>query len=744
LSETAASGSIEKVCLFSFASRSCWSSRVLIRLLSCLSFFLSTQAEARTILVGIYQNEPKIFTTESGQPAGIFADVIEHIAKGEGWQIRYVPGTWAEGLERLANGEIDLMPDVAYTADREKIYSFHQEAVLSSWVQIYARPGSGIKSILDLKNKKVSVLNQSVQQKAFEQLTAGFDLKVTIVPLSDYEKVFSAVVEGKADAAIANNFYGAKHFRKHGLEDTAVVFHPSSLFFAVPKNTRKELLDTLDKYLRQMKGEANSEYYRSVKRWISEDVRFQIPVWLQNLSMVVGAILVMSLTGSFVLNRQVRSRTLELKQSNEQLVIIDRMLRAMATQLDLQIIMDNAVKGVRNLTALEGGILCLAKRYTDELHPRVAVNVSEAIMASLKESPLHLGECLFGQAAQNQEPLIINDHASESPFASRSLIRQAGIRFFAGFPLHAGDQVIGVLCVFSFSETSIDPGKLNLVRDICGPLALTIENARLYKQIKLHTEELEHRVSERTEELQVAMERAQAADRIKSAFLATMSHELRTPLNSIIGFTGILLQGLAGPLNAEQHKQMTMVQSSSRHLLALINDVLDISKIEAGQLNLSLSTFNPRVSIEKMAKLVSPLAEKKKLDLRVELASDLPSLTTDQCRFEQVILNLVNNAVKYSERGQILIRGFLENDHTLLVAVSDTGIGIKSEDLPRLFQPFYQVDTGLARKYEGTGLGLSITRKLLDLMGGTITVESEAGRGSTFTVRLPRSPGGIS
>lgn len=732
---------LERVRLIICATHKSGSFKVLTFLVAWLLIFFSTQADARTVLVGIYQNDPKIFTTESGQPAGIFVDVIEYVARKEDWQLRFIPGTWAECLDRLGRGEIDLMPDVSFTTDREQIYSFHQNPVLSSWVQIYAQPGSGIKSILDLNGKKVSVLDQSVQQRAFQNLITSFDIKVALIPLPDYDKAFLAVKEGKADAVVANNFYGAKHFRKHGLEDTAVVFHPSTLFFAAPKNADKDLLAALDKHILQMKKDKDSEYYRSIKRWISEDVQFQIPDWLKRLGLIVSALLIMSLIGSFILNRQVQSRTRELKESNEQLISMDRMLRATATQVGLQAIMDNAVRGVLELTGLESGILCLARRPPEECDLRVAVNVSEAIAASLQALPIRMGECLIGRAIQNQEPLIIENHASESHFASRDSIRKAGIQFFAGFPLHANDQIIGVLCVFSFANALIDSRKLNLVRDICAPLALAIENARLYEQIKLHTEELEQRVSERTEELQIAMEKARTADHLKSAFLATMSHELRTPLNSIIGFTGILLQGLAGPLNAEQQKQMGMVQGSSRHLLALINDVLDISKIEAGQLRLSISTFDLRVSIEKMVKLVSPSAEKKKLNLRLDLAPDLTQITLDQCRFEQVILNLINNAVKYSDKGQIIVQSYLENAQTIIVSVSDTGIGIKEENLAHLFQPFYQVETGLARKYEGTGLGLSITRKLLDMMGGTIAVTSRIGHGSTFTIRLPRSPG---
>lgn len=250
---------------------------------------------------------------------------------------------------------------------------------------------------------------------------------------------------------------------------------------------------------------------------------------------------------------------------------------------------------------------------------------------------------------------------------------------------------------------------------------------------------LEHKVAERTEELQAALVRAEAADRLKSAFLATMSHELRTPLNSIIGFTGIVLQGLAGPLNAEQTKQLGMVRGSARHLLELINDVLDLSKIEAGQLQVRAEPFDLAESVSRVVASVRPLAEKKGLEL-VVCASDAPTgMVGDRRRVEQVLLNLLNNAIKFTDRGRVTL--VVERvGESVRLRVTDTGIGMKPEDLATLFQPFRQIDTGLARQHEGTGLGLVICRRLATLMGGEITATSEWARGSDFTVLLPLQP----
>lgn len=238
-------------------------------------------------------------------------------------------------------------------------------------------------------------------------------------------------------------------------------------------------------------------------------------------------------------------------------------------------------------------------------------------------------------------------------------------------------------------------------------------------------------------ELVIAKERAESADKIKSAFLATMSHELRTPLNSIIGFTGIILQGIVGPLNEEQKKQLTMVRGSAQHLLALINDVLDISKIESGQLKIVTERFDLRATLKKVVESSRPMIEKKGLSVLYSLSPDIDFIMGDQRRIEQIILNLISNAIKFTEKGTVSVECYLENNQVNL-RVIDTGIGIKTEDMNKIFQEFHQIDSGLSRKYEGTGLGLSICKKLVEQMGGKIWVTSTWGSGSTFSFSLPK------
>lgn len=243
---------------------------------------------------------------------------------------------------------------------------------------------------------------------------------------------------------------------------------------------------------------------------------------------------------------------------------------------------------------------------------------------------------------------------------------------------------------------------------------------------------------ERTvEELAREKDRAESADRLKSAFLATMSHELRTPLNSILGFTGVLLRGLAGPLTGEQGHQLSMVQASARHLLALINDVLDLSKIEAGQLVVHEAPFDLPALLQRAAASVEPLAAAKALALEVELEAGLGPIRGDERRVEQIVLNLLGNAVKFTEAGHVRLSARRRPGGRVELSVADTGCGIRPEELVSLFQPFRQLEGDGSRSREGTGLGLAICRRLAGLLGGQIRVASEWRAGSTFVVDLP-------
>jgi PAS domain S-box-containing protein len=381
--------------------------------------------------------------------------------------------------------------------------------------------------------------------------------------------------------------------------------------------------------------------------------------------------------------------------------------------------------------------------------PKVDRELEENILPAIKSNSL------ISPVVYKQSCVIVDDTAEYAHWDA--LAGRGHGRSWMGMPLVTHGQVLGYFSLDKNEPSFFSEEYWGLAASLAAQAAVAIQNARLHESLQHHADELEERVSERTtelarrvaevealnrsarqlnEDLKEAVKKAESADRLKSAFLATMSHELRTPLNSIIGFTGILLQKLVGPLSEEQEKQLKMVQGSARHLLELINDVLDISKIEADQILMLKDEFDLCESIRGSVDRVRPMADKKSLKLMTDLQPESLVISSDRRRVEQVLINLLNNAVKFTEAGSVTVQCRADGGR-LKVTVRDTGIGIREEDIQTLFKPFRQIDTGITRQYEGTGLGLSICKRLIDLLGGTISVSSEPGKGSSFAFTLP-------
>jgi two-component system, cell cycle sensor histidine kinase PleC len=233
----------------------------------------------------------------------------------------------------------------------------------------------------------------------------------------------------------------------------------------------------------------------------------------------------------------------------------------------------------------------------------------------------------------------------------------------------------------------------------------------------------------------IALEQASA---LKSQFLANMSHEFRTPLNAILGYTHMLLNGVTGPISDPQRKSLTRIDSNSQHLLALINDILDITRIEAGRMPLNLTTFKTPALVEEVMSELEPIIRRSNLSVRSSMPRSLPALRSDRQKVKQIVLNLLSNALKFTPNGAVTIRAsFDSRNRTVDIAVSDTGVGIADADRMKVFEDFRQLDSSPARGYGGTGLGLSICRRLSQMLDGTIELESKVGKGSTFTLRLP-------
>ncbi len=449
------------------------------------------------------------------------------------------------------------------------------------------------------------------------------------------------------------------------------------------------------------------------------------------------------------LEDQVKERTLELAQANEDLRAINHLVMTCASVLDVKEILDRVMDQALAITGLEGGTICFVQP-DEALHLAAHRETSPETLADLTENVVRIGDCLCGRCALEQKPLILRNREEVLNYSTREVTRNEEIHFHAAFPLVTAGRCVGVLCIFTRSDHKPNERSLKLLETVSPPIALAIENANLYQQRVRYATSLEEKVQERTAELQSAQNRLQQLvdqlneanlqlqdlDRVKSMFIASMSHELRTPLNSIIGFSSILLKEMPGPLNFEQKKQLKMVMGSARHLLNLINDILDISKIESGELVIVSEPVQIPELIEQVSGSLAQQAEKKGLSLTVTIAPEVDSIESDGRRVKQILLNLVSNAVKFTEHGgvEILCR---RRETCLEFTVRDSGIGIREQDLDKLFQSFRQLDSGLSRRYDGTGLGLFICRRLVHMLGGEIRVKSQIGEGSTFSFTLP-------
>ena len=423
-----------------------------------------------------------------------------------------------------------------------------------------------------------------------------------------------------------------------------------------------------------------------------------------------------------------------LQQRVREMTTLNTLTQRISSSLSIDAVIEAAIDAIIEAARPDAAMLFL--RNGDRLQLR---GYRSTFTGSHREDAVEhrVGECLCGLSVSGGAAVYSGDIRSD-PRCARDECTRAGLVSFMALPLRARGEIIGVMGFGSQSVRNFEES-LEFLEALSGEMAIAVEKAALYEQVQHHAAVLEQRVAERTAELAEAMEKAQAADHLKSAFLAAMSHELRTPLNSIIGFTGIMLQGLVGDLNPEQSKQLGMVRDSAHHLLRLISDVLDISKIEAGQLEIETEPFPIRDAVDKAIGTLTPIAGKKGLSITVRVARDVDTITGDRRRVEQILINLLNNAVKFTESGSIRV-DIRRKDQMVETRIIDSGIGIKPEDMDKLFKAFQQIDTGLTRRYEGSGLGLSICKKLVEMMGGHIWVDSDWGKGSTFGFMLPLHP----
>ena len=995
----------------------------------------------RPVKVGIYQNEPKVYIDSEGRPAGFFPKILRYIAEKEGWELHYIPCTWNECLNKAESGQLDLIMDVAFSEARAKRFTFNREVAMINWSRVYTRDGSTIRTIIDLDDKKVSLVEGSIQERKLRQTAREYNIHPEFIGVKSFAAVFDMVEKGVADAGVVNRLFGAQQRDNFGLHATNILLYPSRLMFAGSTKMGDALLDRIDFHLKALKQDPQSLYYAALEEtlapakkpiaeilslsreesaWLNAHAEIKIAVnkawppmnyvnaqgvprgigvaflqalnsrldgrlkivplsWMEMLEDIrkkrVDAVMditprpdreffvhftkpyctvphvivarkdapyygdLAQLEGKtagvergFFLESVLKERYPDIEvtlfeNTSDALDAVSKgridayvgnravALYIMEHELIANLVVHGKIEETASVNAIgvrrdwpelrdilqkaldsldkneESAIFRTEINFYEEYRGRITLTPQEKawitahpvlslgydadwppieyvnkegryagmssefmklfatitgiafnpvapgnwqaamdgikrgdidILLTVAPTPQREKFLLFStpylrfpmvivtdreapyisdmKALNGKKVVVVGAHASHDILKERHpeldlvaaatvkeglnavkrrkayafigslatvshMIAKEGMltlkvagevpyKYDLAVGVHKDQPVLaGIMQKAVDAITAEDRNEIYqrwiavtyeqqmnyalLVKIVLGALlcitAVLYWNRRMAREIGLR--------KKAEGELMIAKDVAESANRVKSAFLAGMSHELRTPLNSIIGFTGIILNEIAGPLNLEQKKQLKMVKGSAGHLLNLINDVLDISKIEAGELKLSCEEFNMRDVVAEVAASLAPIAGQKGLSFAVDIAPDVGTMFSDERRLRQVLINLVNNAIKFTEKGSVHVT-CARRGSMMEITVRDSGIGIKEEDMDKLFHPFQQLDSGISRRYEGTGLGLSVSRHIIEMLGGAVHVESRFGEGSTFTFTVPLEPRG--
>src|SRR6267378_797184 len=417
---------------------------------------------------------------------------------------------------------------------------------------------------------------------------------------------------------------------------------------------------------------------------------------------------------------EVEARTRELMRSVAELQALNEVGQAVSSSLDLETVLATVIARAVRLADADSGTLYQFYEADGVFDPRANFGVSDEMIEKLRGSRIGLGDGPVGMCAVNRAPVQVTD--VELSQRVSTLWVHDGIRAVVAVPLLRDEHVTGALVIRRKVSGEFAPSIAKLLQTLASQSVMAIENARLFKESQAKSEQLAE------------------ASKLKSQFLANMSHELRTPLNAIIGLTEMLHEDARDLKRAEELEPLERVLRAAHHLLELINDILDLSKIEAGRMDMHVEAFAIAPLVDDVISTISPAAAKNGNEIIVHCPPDVGEMHADQTRIRQALLNLVSNANKFTEHGSVTVdvaRVMSKGSEEITMAVRDTGIGMSCEQMGRLFQEFVQADPSTTRKYGGTGLGLAISRRFCQMMGGEITVESQLGKGSTFTIRLP-------
>jgi signal transduction histidine kinase len=418
------------------------------------------------------------------------------------------------------------------------------------------------------------------------------------------------------------------------------------------------------------------------------------------------------------LEKKIDVRTRELAQSVRELRALGEVSQAVNSTVDLQNVLTTIVTKAVELSGTEAGAIYVFEDQPRTFHLRATYGMDQELILALTRDPVRLDNPIVASAVELREPVQISDIREQPPNPVFQIVQRAGFRALLIAPLMRPDHIVGLLVVRRKEAGAFPKATVDLVKTFATQSVLAIQNARLFSEIEEKSQQLK-------------ME-----NKHKSQFLANMSHELRTPLNAILGYTELILDRIYGEAPDKMREVLERVEANGRHLLGLINDVLDLAKIEAGQLTLLVEDYSLKEVMDVVLAAIEPLAAKKGLAFTSCIPAQLPTAHGDERRITQVLLNLVGNAIKFTDQGEVSVK-VSATDGAFTVAVCDSGPGISAGDQRRIFDEFQQADSSSTRRKGGTGLGLTIAKRIIEMHRGRIWVDSVPGKGSTFYFTLP-------
>lgn len=641
---------------------------------------------ARVIIVGVYDNPPKIFLNKNGQPDGFFIDIIKEIGRRENLQFEFQYDTWNNLYKKLQTGDIDILPDMVFSAERDSIFTLSTLPILTSWSELFTRKELNIKSILELQNLKVGVLKGSIEEKYMKEFVSSeFDITNKLHLYDSYASSVSALKTGEIDVIVADRFFTFSKLFDKSIKPTGIVVRPLGLHFAFAKNVNDTLAELFDKNILSLKNDANSIYYKSLFHWLNNDPKTVTPSYIKWVLWIVLLVLILSLTFVSVLRKSVKIKTKELFKAKD---------NAEESENQLKLIAGNLVNGM--------------------IYQIVTLDENRRKFNYVSDGVFELYGCTAAEVLEDPSLIYRRIHPDDI-----AIIKAAELKAITNM----SNYVVEVRVV--------NPdGSIRWSYSVAKPRI--IDGLVCWDGI-------EYDISERKQleiDLNVAKEKAEESDRLKSAFLANMSHEIRTPMNGILGFAELLKEpNLKGK---KQRKYIKIIQKSGLRMLNIINDIINISKIESGQMEVNLKQSNINEQLDYIYTFFIPEAGKKEIQLsfKYSLPSSEAFIITDREKVFAILTNLVKNAINHTEKGSIEIGYSLKNEF-LEFYVRDSGIGIPKERQEAIFERFIQADIANKMALQGAGLGLSISKAYVELLGGKIWLESIEGEGTVFYFTLP-------